>query len=183
VLGVAYRILAERYECSPDAVFRHKQHLSPQVKAAILANRPETSVDLEKLRTSEGEGLLGALVVQRARLQTYADAAFAAGNVAGTLQAERTILSNLETTGKLVGTLAQHHVVTHTSVLVSEDYLKLRQTLIATLRPFPDAARAVGAALASLEADAARDITARATASTSAGPVAQPRVIEHAPSA
>lgn len=175
--GTAYRILAARYECSPDAVYRHQKHLGPQVKAAILANRPETPVDLEKLRTSESEGLLGALVVQRARLQTYIDYAMSVGNVAGTLQAERTILSNLETVGKLLGTLAQHHVVTHASVLVSEDYLRLRQTLITTLRPFPEAARAVGAALAALESEAAADITARA--SPVAPPVTAPLVIEH----
>lgn len=181
VYGTSHRVLAARYDCSPDAVQRHQKHLSPQVKAAILTNRKPTEVDLEKLRVSEAEGLLSQLITQRARLQQHADFALSVGNTAGAVAAERTILSNLETTGKLLGSLAVHHQVTHTSVLVSADYLRLRQTLITTLRPFPDAARAVGAALAALEADAARDITARATVSTRAAPpAATPRVIEHA---
>ncbi|WP_395710469.1 hypothetical protein [Reyranella sp.] len=180
--GVPHRALAARYECSPDALQRHAQnHLSAATRAAILANRKPTDVDLSALRTSEAEGLLGQLISQRARLQQHADFALSVGNTAGAVAAERTILSNLETVGKLLGTLAQHHTVTHTSVLVSADYLKLRQVLITALRPFPDAARAVGTALAALESEAAADITARAT--VAAPTPTAPLVIEHVPEA
>jgi hypothetical protein len=58
--------------------------------------------------------------------------------------------------------VSQHHITT-TSLLISPDYLKLRSTLVTALRPFPDAGRAVGAALHLLEADAAADISSRAT--------------------
>jgi hypothetical protein len=44
------------------------------------------------------------------------------------------------------------------SVLISADYLKLRQSIIYPLRPFPEAAHAVGRALAELELEAAEDI-------------------------
>jgi hypothetical protein len=106
------------------------------MRAAILVAKRPTEIDLDALRVSEAEGLLGQLVHQRARLQQHLDMAMSVGNLQGAVQAERVVLSNLETVGKLLGTLAQHHVVTRASVLVSEDYLRLRQTLITTLRPF-----------------------------------------------
>ena len=45
--------------------------------------------------------------------------------------------------GKLLGTLVTRHAVSHTSILVSPDYLRLRSTLVDALRPFP-AANATG---------------------------------------
>jgi len=73
--------------------------------------------------------------------------------------------------------LVQHHAVTHTNLLVSPDYLRLRSTLVAALRPYPAAALAVGRALHALEADAAKDITERATGPRKAP--AAPFLIEH----
>jgi len=49
--------------------------------------------------------------------------------------------------------------VRSTSILISSDYLALRQTLVNTLRPYPEAAQAVGRALHELESKAAADIT------------------------
>jgi len=60
--------------------------------------------------------------------------------------------------------------------LISEDYLRVRAALVAALRPFPEAARAVGAALHRLEAGAATDITAAASKGR-ARP--EPLTIEH----
>jgi hypothetical protein len=66
----------------------------------------------------------------------------------------------LELVGKLLGQLVQRHE--STSLLVSPDYLQLRSMLVQALRPFPEAARAVAAALHTLESKAATDITANA---------------------
>jgi len=73
---------------------------------------------------------------------------------------ERAITTNLELVGKLLGQLVQR--VRSTSLLVSPDYLDLRATLVRALQPFPEAARAVGAALHAMESKAASDITANA---------------------
>jgi hypothetical protein len=43
-------------------------------------------------------------------------------------------------------------------VLISADYLKLRQSIINGLKPYPEAARAVGRALAGLEVEVAETI-------------------------
>jgi hypothetical protein len=162
--GLSFRALAIRFECGEDAVARHaKSHLSPVQRAAILAAQKPTDIDLEKLSATESEGLLHQLVVQRGRLQNYAEMAASLGDVRAATSAESVILSNLATVGKLLGTLVQHHAVTHSSVLLQPDYLRLRQVLVDTLRAFPEAARAVARALHALESDAARDITATAT--------------------
>jgi hypothetical protein len=65
----------------------------------------------------------------------------------------------LELTSRLLGTIIHHHEVKTTSILVSTDCLRLRQTIITALRPYPEAARAVGNALAQLETEAAEVIT------------------------
>lgn len=159
---VPMRALAIRFECSPDALQRHKQrHLTPQMMAAILAAQKPSEVDLEALQRSEAEGILAQLVTQRARLQQHADLALELGDASGAVSAEKAITRNLELVSKLLGVLIQRHEVTRTNILISADYLQLRQALVEALRPYPEAARAVGAALHAIEADAAKDITER----------------------
>jgi len=59
--------------------------------------------------------------------------------------------------------IVQRHDVRSTSLLISADYLAMRQVIVTALRPFPEAAVAVGAALHKLESEAAAAITQRAT--------------------
>src|SRR5262249_38663896 len=156
---VPLRVIAKRYGLSSDAIWRHgKKHLSPQMRAAILSAQKPQAVDLEQLQRSEAEGILSQLVAQRARLQLTVEQAQELGNIADVVKAEKAITDNLTLVAKLLGQLTVHHQVTHASVLVSPDYLKLRQVLTEALRPFPAAALAVGKALAALEAEAAERI-------------------------
>jgi hypothetical protein len=156
------RTLALRFQCSHDALHRHRhKHLSPATAAAILAAQRPSAVDLEALQRSESEGLLSQLLAQRARLAQHSELALELGNAGGAIAAERAITSNLELVAKLLGQLVQHHEVRSTSILISADYLQLRSTLLQALRPFPAAAKAVGIALHELEASAAKDITER----------------------
>lgn len=159
-MGTPCAALAARFDLSPSAIWRHGQnHLSPAQRAALLAQQKPTDVDLDALREREGEGLLAGLVAQRARLLAKADTAMELGDVKGSVSAENAIQSNYALVARLLGQLVQHHSVTHTNLLISPDYIKLRSTLVDALRPFPDAARAVAEALHRLESDAARDIT------------------------
>jgi hypothetical protein len=174
---VPARVLAARFGLSKDAIHRHaKAHLSPVQRAALLSAQRPTDVDLDALRTSESEGLLSQLVAQRARLQQSAELALELGDVRASVAAEGAITGNLALVGKLLGQLVQRYDVRHSSVLLSPDYVKLRATLIAALKPFPEAGRAVAAALYALESDAAKDIT-------DAARKPEPAVIEHVPAA
>lgn len=156
---VPSRILAKRYSISRDSIVRHgRMHVTPQMKAAMLYAMHPNEVDLEALERSESEGLLASLVAQRARLQQLSEMCFEHGEMHGAVGVERAITGSLELTSKLLGMIIQRHDVRSTAILISADYLKLRQTIITALRPFPEAARAVSLALATLETDAANDI-------------------------
>jgi len=174
---VAARVLAERFGLSKDSIHRHAaNHLTPAMRAAILAARKPSEIDLDALRADESEGLLAGLVGQRARLLVKADFAAELGDVKGSVAAENAILANYTLVGKLLGQLTQTIDVRHTNLLVSPDYLRLRSALVTALRPFPEAARAVGAALHRLEADAAVDIT---NAAAKRKGRAEPVLLEH----
>jgi hypothetical protein len=146
------------------------------MRAAILTAQAPSAIDLDTLQASESEGLLSQLVHQRARLQQHVSMAIDYGDVKAAVSAEGAITANLALVGKLLGMIVQRHDVRSTSLLVSPDYLKLRSTLIDALRPFPDAAKHVGAALHRLESDAAHDITA---AASKRGERPVPVLIEH----
>ena len=109
------------------------------------------------------------IVAQRARLQTMGELAAELGDVKAAVATENAIRGNLELVAKLLGQLVQRHEVARTSILISADYLHLRQAIVAALKPYPEAARAVGQALHALETQAATEI-AEAKA---------PLVIEH----
>jgi hypothetical protein len=146
------------------------------MRAAILTAQAPSSIDLDALQASESEGLLSQLVHQRARLQQHVATAIDFGDIKAAISAEGAITANLALVGKLLGMIVQRHDVRSTSLLISPDYLRLRSTLIDALRPFPEAAKAVGAALHRLESDAATDITAAAS-KRPARP--EPVLIEH----
>jgi hypothetical protein len=169
--------VAKRFGLSVVSVKHHAtRHLTSVQRAAILAAMAPSGIDLEALSRAESESLLGQLVGQRATLQQYSAAAFEQGNIPAAVSAERGVTDNLALVSKLLGMIVQRHDVTHTSLLISPDYLTLRAALVDALRPFPEAARAVSAALHGLEAKAAETIAAKA-----ANGKAPPITIEHQP--
>src|SRR5262249_2282263 len=160
--GVPVRTLGARFGLKPSTIYRHgKLHLPPQTRAAILAALKPSEIDLEALQRSESEGLLAQLVAQRARLQQMSELALEMGDIRAANGTEARIIANLELVGKLLNQFTIHHEVTHKSVLVSADYLQLRQALLAALKPHPAAMRDVARALHGLEAAAAKDIAAK----------------------
>jgi hypothetical protein len=164
VAKVPGSVIAARFDVSADSVWRHaKHHLSAVQKAALLTAMKPSAIDLEQLQRTEGESLLGQLLAQRATLQTYGAAAFEAKNYQAAIGAERAVTANLDL--KVLGLIITKHEVRSTSLLISPDYLALRHALVEALRPFPEAARAVGAALRLLEDKAAADIKAKANGS------------------
>jgi hypothetical protein len=179
VSGCSARFLADKFDLSKDAISRHQaNHLTPAIRAGILAARKPSEVDVEALRTDESAGLLSQLVSQRARLHQHGDIALSLGDVRACVSVESAITANLTLVGRLLGQLAVQHNVTHTSVLISQDWLRVRAALVDALRAHPMAMRDVAAALHRLESDAAVDITAAAS-KRKARP--EPVLIEHVP--
>jgi hypothetical protein len=162
-MGVPMRELGRRYGYSVDTIQRHRARMPAQLKAAIIgaALKPKEG-DLDRLRADEGEGLLGNLAHQRAKLLVCQDEAMADGNIRDAGYISSIVHRNLEMVGRYLGMFAQVHTSNSISVLLSQDYLQLRQSLVQALQPFPEARRAVAAALHQAEAEAARKIAADA---------------------
>jgi hypothetical protein len=153
-------VIAKRFDVSIDSVKRHaRRHLTAMQRAALATALKPTAVDLDALRESEGSSLLGQLLAQRANLQVIGQTAFEAKQYAAAVSAERAVTDNLDLLSRVLGLIITKHETRSTHLLIHPDYLALRSTLVEALRPFPEAAAAVGKALHALESKAADDIT------------------------
>jgi hypothetical protein len=155
-MGVPMSQIGKKYGYTLTAISRFRDRMPQQLKAAIAAAalKPKET-DLDQLRIDESEGILGNLAHQRARLLVCQDECMEQGAVEHVARLSGVIHKNIELTGKYLGLFAQHHVSTKVNILVSEEYLSLRQAITNALHPFPDARRAVAAALHSLESQIA----------------------------
>jgi hypothetical protein len=155
-MGISIKRVSDRYNHSEAAIRRFRERMPQQLKAAIVGASLKPGIDdLEKLRTDEAAGLLGNLAHQRARLLLMQDVGMENG--AGELVARLSgvIHKNLEMVGRYLGLFANFNVNTNVNVLISEDYLRLRQALVLALRPYPDARHAVSEALHRIEGEVA----------------------------
>ncbi|WP_441268298.1 hypothetical protein AB7G19_26250 [Bradyrhizobium sp. 215_C5_N1_1] len=158
--GLGHDAIGKRYGLSPHSVQRHgKNHLSPQMMAAVQHALHPSAVDLDALKVSEGENLMHNLMHQRARIAQHIELAVSTGDAGAAIRGEAAITSNLQLVSKLLGVLVNVHETRHQHILTHPDYLRLREVLLRALVPFPEARIAVGRALAGIETQAAEDIT------------------------
>jgi hypothetical protein len=150
-LGRPLRVIAKKYGVSIAAAHRHKKRLPPQLRAALAAHALKPGEDLEKLRISESEGILGNLAAQRARLLISQDAAMEAEQYGLVAQLASGVHRNVELTGKYLGEFAAHSTQTVISILLTPEYLDLRAALLRALQPYQEARAAVAAALHQVE--------------------------------
>lgn len=154
--GGSVRAIARKYDVHEVALYKHRKKLPPQLKAAFIGRLLKPGVDLEKLKTEESEGLLQSLAQQRARLLLAQDQALEDCNAQAIATLAAGIHRNLELVGRYLGELQQHTTRTVVNVLVSAEYLQLRNALLRALTPFPEARRAVAATLHEVESGVAR---------------------------
>jgi transposase-like protein len=155
--GKSVRAIAKKFDCHEGSLFKWRRRLPPQLKAAFVGRLLAPNVDLDKLRTEESEGLLQSLAQQRARLLIMQDGAMDDSNAQAVSSLAAQIHRNLELVGRYLGELQQHTRHTVVNVLVfSAEYLALRASIIRALAPYPEAKRAVAAAIGEIENVAAR---------------------------
>jgi hypothetical protein len=155
-LGLGRRIglktLAAKFGMSKASLSRHaKNHLSPALKATMRATGRPTEIDLDQLRKSESEGLLGSAVALRARLYRQLDAAEETGDLRAAASIDGRILDSLGFVAKLLGEISTHNQTTITQLTISPEYLNLRAALIRALMPFPAARKAVSEVIRAIE--------------------------------
>ena len=153
--GKSVRAIAKKFQIHEGSLYRFRAKLPKALKAMALGERLKPGCDLEELRKEESEGLLSRLAQQRMRLLWQQDAAMANGNHQAVATLASGIHRNLELVAKLLGELQQHSTRTTISVLVSAEYLTLRNALIRALHPYPEARAAVARTLREMESSAA----------------------------
>jgi hypothetical protein len=162
VRGVAVPALARRFDCSEDALRRHKaNHVTQTQKAAILAGPELEGIDLSKLREVEEQSSLANLHAIRHRLWAALDYAEGHGDVNQIARVTAQLHKNVELGQLMVGGLHTGTTNITNSILISAEYVNLRISLVKALQIFPDAAHAVALVLNDLESNAAKDITVR----------------------
>jgi hypothetical protein len=154
-MGKSLRRIARKFHVHVDAVWRHKRKLPPQLKAALAGHTLRPGIDLEKLGIEESEGLLQNLAYQRAKLLLVQDLAVENHEPGIVAQLSAQIHRNLQLVGQFLGAFAEHQLTANISILIQPEYLRLRQVLVQSLQPFPDAKRTVATALHKLEAEMA----------------------------
>lgn len=132
--------VGERWGIQKDAVRRHRQHLSPALKAAVTRREsagPRKALDrLEELHS---------------RSLAILDAAEAGGQASLALNAVRELRGLVELLAKLTGELDERPTVQVLNVQSSPEWQQIRSAVVTALAPFPEAAQAVSRCLLELE--------------------------------
>jgi hypothetical protein len=149
--GVSAAALSRRFKLSPDAIKRHVKHIPPALMRELQAKSLLPERELESLRIEESTGLLQHLIHQRARLYRLVDSCEELGDVRSAFVGHARITANLEQTGKLLDLFAAAATTIHQNLVISPDYLQLRQALLTALAPHAEARRAVVEVLRTLE--------------------------------
>jgi hypothetical protein len=157
--GCSAKAVARKFGVPSSSVQRHRRngHIPPAVIDAFPRHAANLDEDaLRQLRRDESAGILLNLARQRRILLGAQDRAEARRDKDWSLRCTHALHRNIELTARAVGEFAQHeravNQVAYQTIMMTPDYLRLRAGLIAALRPYPAARKAVGEVLAQLEA-------------------------------
>ena len=143
VSHVAMRRIAERFNVSPHAAWRHSKHLGPELKAAIALKLTIRQRDIGSVVLEEGASTIEQLKAVRAPLFSRYLAAVDTGDDRAVSALAGRLHESLQISAKLAGELVPAISTQIQNIMLSPDYIRLRGDLLAALRPFPEAARAV----------------------------------------
>jgi len=133
-----YRVVAQRYAASPDAVYRHKvDHLPAKLAKAHEAKE-----------TALADDLLGQVKALRNKAISILGKAEAAGDLRTALLGIREARACVELLLEVEGELHRQPVV---NILIAPEWLHARAVLVQALQPYPEARSAVAAALSVVE--------------------------------
>jgi hypothetical protein len=146
VTGLSKRAIAKRFEVSPDAVWRHHQaHLTAEMRAALTVRLLQRDGDVRRILVEEGAGVVEALKAIRGPLFGLFLVAVDTGDSKAAAALAGRLHESLALSAKLTGELIPHVGVSITNVLLSPDFIRLRNELLRVLERYPEARDEVGA--------------------------------------
>jgi hypothetical protein len=161
--GVSLLKVARQYggELTKQNLSRHWiKHVTPARKEKLRVVGPaDVELDLDALKRAEGESLLQNLIAERARLQRIADLSESVGHYTDATRASVAVVKVLELIAKYLGELRTGNTTIHQNFLLTADWVSLRRVIAEALRPYPEAQRAVLAAVRAHESSAGVEIT------------------------
>ncbi len=142
VSGAPYRQIAERFGTSESAMYRHKNdHVSKRVAARVAKAQDAKDV-------ADADDLLAQIKALRNRSISILQKAEQAGDYRTALQGIREARSCIELLAEMQDQLNRQPV---TNITVQADWIEIRTILLATLKPYPEAAQAVAGRLQVIE--------------------------------
>ena len=175
--GVAKRAMAERFQVSRDAVWRHGQtHLTAEMRAALATKLLQREGDTRRILLEEGAGVTEGLKAIRGPLFGLFLAAVDTGDNRAATALSGRLHENLALVAKLTGELVPHAGTTITNILLSPDFQRLRAELIRVLARYPEAQAEIAAVFRQAGLRAATEMGASAGKMIEAVPVE----VEHA---
>ena len=144
--GVAKRAIAERFQVSRDAVWRHGQtHLTAEMRAALATKLLQREGDTRRILLEEGAGVSEALKAIRGPLFGLFLATVDTGDNRAATALSGRLHENLALVAKLTGELVPHAGTSITNILLSPDFQRLRAELIGVLARYPEAQAEIAA--------------------------------------
>jgi hypothetical protein len=157
--GVAKRIVAQRFNVSPDAAWRHgRDHLSPELRAALVLKLVAREGDTRAVLLEEGASAVEALRAVRGPLFARFLASVDAGDDRAASALAGRLHEGLALSAKLTGELVPAAGVSVTNVVLHPDYQRLRVDLLRILARHPAAKDEVAAAFRRFGEEAAAEM-------------------------
>jgi hypothetical protein len=171
--GLSQRAVAERFDVSRDAVWRHAQtHLTAELRAALATKLLQREGDTRRILLEEGASVTEALKAIRGPLFGLFLAAVDIGDNKAAAALSGRLHENLALVAKLTGELVPHAGTSITNILLSPDFQRLRAELICVLTRYPEAQAEVAAVFRQAGLRAATEMAASAGKTIEALPTA-----------
>lgn len=138
--GISRRLIAARFKVSADAAWRHgREHLTPEIRAALATKVLAREGDMRRILLEEGTGIVEGLKAIRGPLFGMFLTAIDLGDAKAATAISGRLHESLSLTAKLTGELVPHAGVSITNVLLSPDFMRLRAELLRVLARYPEA--------------------------------------------
>ena len=139
--GISRRLIAARFKVSADAAWRHgREHLTPEIRAALATKVLAREGDMRRILLEEGTGIVEGLKAIRGPLFGMFLTAIDLGDAKAATAISGRLHESLSLTAKLTGELVPHAGVSITNILLSPDFMRLRAAeLLRVLARYPEA--------------------------------------------
>ena len=150
--NVRVEVICERYGLSKDAVYRHKNRMTPERLTLLRYRTGDSPIDLERLKQGEAESVVQRNVLMLAELFQLYRLCVETGDFRTAVRAASEYRGFVECQAKIVGELVTGDRHLHLAITDSPQFKKLVALVMSWAANKPDLAAQLGAFLQEQEA-------------------------------